>query len=255
MALKQNVKRSSLKMNPVNKLAQAKLNNKPARVPIKSGLNKPNVTGSTAQQAATAPSVASTPAPSTPNTTNTAPTSQAAAMNYSSYNPASGQPDPRDAEYWSNLAKLQATAQQDFAGQQLEQSQADIEYNTNLSRAGEQRRRGVRDTAESLIGTGLLRSGSHNRRQNEDTIDYSNQLADWGREKSNDDTRRKAYMDSILANLGIEENALYAGATGRFAESQAEAAATQQALAEAAGSAPTGVTWKKSKKKARRMFA
>lgn len=230
MALKQKMYGTAKKpkFNAVNKLAQAKVQKKkPAWKPV-NGIGVKPITntapsnpGSTSQAAA-----ASTPAaPSTPNTTNTAPQTQADAFNVSSYNPASGQPDPRDAEYWANLAKLQATSQQDFAAQQLEQSQSDIDYNARLSEAGEQRRRGVRNTAESLIGTGLLRSGHHNRRQTEDTIDYTTQLGNWGREKSSADAKRKAYMDSIMSNLGLEEQSLYAEAAGRYAEHQADAAA------------------------------
>ncbi len=169
------------------------------------------------------PSNPGTPAPPTPQ-------SSGPNFNVSSYNPASGQPDPRDAEYWANLAKIQATAQQEHAGGLLEQSTADTSYGRQLSEAGEQRRRGIRNTAENLIGTGLLRSGSHNRKQTEGTIDYTSQLAGWGEQKSSSDARRKAQMDAILQNLGMDELGLYTESTGRYADKQAEAAARQEAL-------------------------
>lgn len=216
---------------------------------------------STANQPAPTPAVARPPNLSTANATN-----QADLANFSSYNPASGQPDPRDSNYWANLAKLMATSQQDYAGKQLEQSQSDTSYGLKLSQAGEDRRRGVRDLAESLIGTGLLRSGTHNRKQVEGTIDYSNQLAGFQQGKSNEDASRKAQMDAILSNLGIDEQGLYSDATGRYADNQANAAAKSQALAEVAGApaSNTGKTGKlgitsnlaavKSKKKPKRKY-
>lgn len=192
-------------------------------------------TGSYSEAAANQPT---SPQPSNPNYSGV--TNQAELTNYSSYNPASGQPDPRDSNYWANLAKLQATTQQQYAGKQLEQSQADTAYGTEVSQRGEQRRRGVRDTAESLIGTGLLRSGYHNRRQTEDTIDYTNVMSGLSQSKADTDAQRKAQMDAILANLGIEEQGLYSDAVGRYAEGQAKSAAEADALAELAGAgAPT----------------
>lgn len=194
------------------------------------------------KQATAAPAAPSVPAaPSQPTQKLPTTGAQLSALNpasdlrsISSYNPSSGQPDPRDSTYWANMAKLLATSQQAHAGQQLEQTQSDVGYQSQLSTAGEQRRRSVRDMAENLIGTGLLRSGSHNRKQTEATIDYTDKLSGWGREKGDADARRKAQMDAILSNLGIDELGLYSEATDRYSQAQAERAAQEQAMQQAA---------------------
>lgn len=201
-----------------------------------------NATGSFADQAAAAPTP--TPAPTGPTPPSGQNISTLNPQQLSSYNPQSGQPDPRDSTYWANLAKILATSQQGYAGGQLEQSTADTAYGQQLTEAGEARRRGVRDLAESMIGSGLLRSGAHNRRQTEGTIDYTNQLAGWGQEKAGKDASRAAQQQAILSNLGIDELGLYADATQRYSDAQAQQAAQAQALQETAIApiAPTSQT-------------
>lgn len=195
-------------------------------------------TDSTTEASTSAPPANPTYSPSTPQS----------GIGHSSYNPASGQPDPRDSEYWANYAKLMATSQQSLAAQQLEQSQSDTAFALEKINRGEQRRRSVRDMAESLIGTGLLRSGAHNRRQTEATTDFLTEMGGLERGKGDEDAARKAQMDAILANFGIDEQALYTGAGGRYADKQAKAAADAQALAEVAGAGEAEAQKKKKKK-------
>lgn len=212
------------------------------------GISGGSSTGSTSEQAANQPSPQPTSAPTPSQSQPSSSGDLSSFANVTSYNPASGQPDPRDSEYWADLAALQAQAQQDYATQQLEQTSSDAAYGLKLSQAGEQRRQEVRGTAESLIGTGLLRSGAHNRRQTEGTIGYMSQLAGWGQEKTSADAARKAQMQAILSNLGLSEMGLYTAASGRYADAQAEAAAGQSALADL-GAPPTAGKKKRKRKK------
>ncbi len=139
-------------------------------------------------------------------------------------------PDPRDAEYWANLAKLQSTSQQQQSALQLEQSQADTNYGLQLTDMAEARRRGVRNLAESMIGSGLLRSGYHNRSQTEATTDYLSRLTGVQTQKGQEDARRQQLLAAIAANLGLDQNVLYSGAASRYAQHQADLAANAQAM-------------------------
>lgn len=156
------------------------------------------------------------------------PANQQSLQSVSSYNPTSG-PDPRDATYWANLAKLVSTSQQDYSSGQLAQTQADVNYNQQLGTMGTERQRNIRNLAESMIGSGLLRSGTHNRRQTDATADYLDALSGVQSSKTQEDQKRSATMNAILSSLGIDEMGLYADAASRYAQLQQEAADRQAA--------------------------
>lgn len=200
--------------------------NVPKKKPKPGAVGAFNSTGSTSQQAAQAPAAPAAPpaqvTPSAPSAPNNPTTPDPYSV--SSYNPASGQPDPRDATYFANLAKIQATSQQDYAGNQLAQTNADVNYNTQLGTMATDRQRNIRNLAESMIGSGLLRSGFHNRGQTEATQDYLSAVSGVQSAKSQSDQQRAATMSAILQNLGIDEQGLYADSAGRYADIQANAA-------------------------------
>lgn len=122
-------------------------------------------------------------------------------------------------------------AQQSYAAEQLNQQYADIGYQQELGNRAEQQRQGVRNTAEGMIGSGLLRSGYHNRTQTENLGTCLRGLDVLGTQKSGDDARRAATMAAILANLGLDINSESASAAERYAAVQRELAATSSGLA------------------------
>lgn len=199
--------------------------------PQKSGLT-PNATGSFSQQAVQPTQAPNrTPAPGAPVAAQNPPPGPVNPFNVSSYNPASGNPDPRDANYFANLAKLQATSQQSYAAGQLEQTNADVNTQTQLGTMATDRQRNIRNLAESMLGKGLLRSGYHDRGQTEGTQDYLTAVTGVQTSKTQSDQQRAATMSAILQNLGIDEQGLYADAAGRYAQNQADAADRQSPTA------------------------
>ena len=153
------------------------------------------------------------------------PNDQASFANLSSYNPSGGV-DPRDGTYYANLARLISSSQQEYAGNQLAQSQSDITHEATMGDLQNQRKRGITDLAESMIGTGLLRSGHHNRSQTRATDEYVADVDKRNMAKGAEDAERKAKMDAILSMLGIEEQGLYEEASGRYSDLQSELAET-----------------------------
>jgi hypothetical protein len=97
-------------------------------------------------------------------------------------------PDPRDSTYYANTAALTNMLGQNTASALLDQTLADNSFATNDARMVTDRERARRNLAESLLGTGGIRSGSHRRAQTEgdqDALTNRNQLLyDYGNDKS-----------------------------------------------------------------------
>ena len=197
--------------------------------------NQPsNPTGSTSQGAANSAQVVPSVSPAPPFQSIN-PANREELLNYSSYNPASGKPDPRDDQYWANLSRLISSKQVDYAGEMRGGELDEADYNYRLARESEGNRQNVRDTAENLIGTGLLRSGAHNRQQTEMGTEYGDLLAGLGSDMTRSRTNRESQKHAILAALGLEEGDLYEESVGRYATAQQKAAESGAAIAEGSG--------------------
>jgi hypothetical protein len=97
-------------------------------------------------------------------------------------------PDPRDSTYYANTAALTNMLGQNTGNAILEQTLADNSFAENNERMTTDRERARRNLAESLLGTGGIRSGSHRREQTERDQDYMTDrnrlLYDYGNDKA-----------------------------------------------------------------------
>jgi hypothetical protein len=180
--------------------------------------------GQGAPPAATTPT-APAPAPQAPPTPQQfTPQNQTDLLAYKGYQPAAGQPDPRDPTYYANLARLLGTSQQDYAAGQLAQATANNTFGQQTQDLQTARTRGITTLANSLIGKGLLRSGYHDVKATQATQDYLNTSAKNQSAKQAADAARQAQQAAILSNLGTSAYGEYTSASGR-----AEAAAATKA--------------------------
>lgn len=186
-----------------------------------------------------APAKALTPATSTAAASNTAATgSTSAAANVTpaplapapattpfaipTWNPKTpGEADPRDATYWSNLAKLQFQDQNEYSKNLQEQTYADSAYNSALQQAIQGRHVQERQLGESAIRGNLGSSGWLDRTQGEQVRAYTQERANAQLSKSQEDAARLAARNALAEGYGIEAAGLLAEAAARYAEGQA----------------------------------
>jgi hypothetical protein len=86
--------------------------------------------------------------------------------------PATQKPDPRDATYWANVAALGNQYNTEYGAALLNKERQTRDYTTEAARIESDRARARRNLAESLLGSGAIRSGSHRRTQTEGDIDH-----------------------------------------------------------------------------------
>lgn len=174
--------------------------------------------------AATAPAAA--PAPSTER------------FAIPSWTPAvAGEPDPRDASYWANLAKLKFTDEQEFnkAGEEETKSNANYSFAVQQALAG--RKVQERELGENAIKGNLGASGWLNRNEAEQTETFTNKQAHESLSHEEElhafNTARKALEEGF----GIEAAQEMAEAGGRYAAGhKAEAEEGEPEYAEEPGS-------------------
>jgi hypothetical protein len=134
--------------------------------------------------------------------------------------------DPRDSTYYSNTAALSNMLGQNIAGALLDQQLANNAFAENSERMSTDRARARRNLAESLLGTGGIRSGAHRREQTERDQDYMidrNRLGyDYGNDKANRDIEIAGYKTSFKD----QKQAEYLSASDRKAAQLKEEAAT-----------------------------
>lgn len=150
---------------------------------------------------------------------------EAGVAGLTSYNPASGQPDPRNSEYWKNFYLLRQQAQTGYGAALNEQTQADVAYDRSVNDLTDNRSKSRKSMARSLIGTGLLRSGYHNEQQTEADSSYLTDLSRMGSEKSGQDSARANERQGILGDFAAQEYGLYGDAATNYADAQAQNAA------------------------------
>ena len=185
-----------------------------------------------------APSKALTPVISTAQVSNPAPSgSTSAAANIAgpaptpptttpfaipTWNPkTAGEPDPRDATYWTNLSKLQFQDQNEYAKDLQEQTTADAAYNSALQQAIQGRHVQERQLGESAIKGNLGSSGWLDRTQGEQVRDYTQERANAQLTKTQEDAARLAARNALTEGYGVEAAGLLAEAAARYAEGQA----------------------------------
>lgn len=163
------------------------------------------------------------------------------------YTPQAGQPDPRDATYWANLAKLKFTDEQEYGKGLQAQQQADTSYGSALQNAIRERGVQERTLGENAIRGNLGNSGWLDRNEAEQTTAYTQDRAQALTAKEQEDQSRNSAQKAILQGFGLDANSLLSEAGGRYAEALREAAqkeeaqlAAQQAAEPAAYAGPTG---------------
>ena len=115
---------------------------------------------------------------------------------------------------------------QNIAGALLDQKLADNAFAENSERMATDRSRARRNLAESLLGTGGIRSGAHRREQTERDQDYlidRNRLGyDYGNDRANRDIEIAGYKTSFQD----QKKAEFLSASDRKAAQLKEQAAT-----------------------------
>lgn len=81
--------------------------------------------------------------------------------------------DPRDPTYWANVAAIQQQYGQQTSSNMISSAYGTERYNAESERMGTDSARAKRNLAESLLGTGGIRSGSHRRDRTEMDQDYA----------------------------------------------------------------------------------
>jgi hypothetical protein len=160
--------------------------------------------------------MASTPAPSAPVPTGL--------FDLPAYTPAAGQPDPRDAVYWANLAKLKFSDEQEYSKGLREQTRADTDYGDALQTAIRNRAVQQRSLGEDAIRGNLGASGWLDRNESEQTTTYTQERAHAARNKEEDDQSRTAIRNAILQGFGIDSGGLLADAGERYGQRKREEA-------------------------------
>jgi len=198
-------------------------------------------TAATAPPVTSAPSVPQTqsePAEPLANAPTPAPAPKPPAGTFEIPAYAGGGPDPRDATYWANVAKLKFNAEQEYGKSLQEQQRSDTDYGAAVQEALRARTQGQRSLGESAIRSNLGNSGWLDRSEAEDTTAYTQQRAHAQLNKTEEDQARAAARTALQQGFSLEAASELAAAAGRYAQAQQEAAERAEAAAEVSGSAP-----------------
>ena len=147
------------------------------------------------------------------------------------YTPGQGQPDPRDATYYANVARLQFQEQQGLAQLQLQQTYA----NTNFNQAQEQmalnRQMDQESLAAKLFHGGLTSSGYGSRQAINLAENYGLQSGSLLSQKSQGDAQRLAQQNALQQGLPLDIASELAAATDRFTQAQIAQATSGEGIA------------------------
>lgn len=165
------------------------------------------------------------------------------------FTPQNGQPDPRDASYWSNLAKLRFSSEQQYAQGLAEQQRSDTDYADQLAQAIRNRAIQQRGLGEDAIRGNLGASGWLNRNEAEQTTAYTQERSHAQRAKAEEDQMRTAAQRAILQQFQLEAGDLLSEAGLRYAEGALGSAANEEPIV--GESATEGQQGKSKKKKAK----
>jgi hypothetical protein len=145
-------------------------------------------------------------------------------------------PDPRDSTYYANTAALTNMLGQNTASALLDQTLADNSFAENSERMTTDRERARRNLAESLLGTGGIRSGSHRRDQTEGDQDYMVNRNRLGYDYGNDKARRELEIAGYKTDYDQQMLGAYGEAQDRYAakvKSEAETGTGNSAMTKA----------------------
>lgn len=187
----------------------------------------------TTQSEPTAP--LATAAPPTP-----APAPQPSAGKFDIPAYAGSGPDPRDATYWANVAKLKFNTEQEYGKSLQEQQRSDTDYGFAVQTALRNRTQGQRTLGENAIRQNLGNSGWLDRNEAEDTTAYTQDRAHAQLNKSEEDQARAAARTALQQGFSLEAASELAAAAGRYAQAQQEAAERAEAIAAANAAAAEG---------------
>lgn len=153
------------------------------------------------------------------------------------YQPAPGQPDPRDSTYWSNLNKLLFESQQAYQQNQLAGTYSQADWLIKQQDMENSRKSNERKIAEAMMRQNLAYSGTHNVEQADALREHLSSYGAAETAKTREDQAREIARSAILQGLSIDEAAALAEAVMRQqAELQRQAErAEDQALAAASG--------------------
>lgn len=153
------------------------------------------------------------------------------------YTPTAGQPDPRDATYWQNLAKLKFTDEEAYGKGLREQQLADTNYGDSLQTAIRNRTGQQRGLGEEAMRGNLGASGWLDRTEGEQTTAYTQDRAHAAQLKEQDDQDRAIALKGILQSWGIDASSLLTEAGQRYAEGAGSAAENEAPIVGVGGAA------------------
>lgn len=147
-----------------------------------------------------------------------------------------GEQDPRDSGYWSNLAKLRFTDEQEYGKNVEAESKENADYNYALQQAIQNRKIQERQLGESAIKGNLSASGWLGRTQAEQETTYQGERAHALFTHEHELQAYAAAKHALEEGYGIEAAALLGEAVGRRTEREEKEA--ERAAGEAGESAP-----------------
>lgn len=135
--------------------------------------------------------------------------------------PYAEKPDPRDAQYYENVAALNATFAIQNEQLNAQQTQADNAFALDSAQMDEYNSRRQRSIAEARLGRGL-RSGGFRRERNMNDMDYMMDSARRLQDKSNADSDRRFQRSQLESDLTAGTQQAYRDAFNRAAAAMEE---------------------------------
>lgn len=181
-----------------------------------------------------------------------APTAYGSHFQIPAYTPQAGQPDPRDATYWTNVSKLRFEDEQKYGENLREQSMADSAYSDALQTAIRNRALQERTLGEEAIKGNLGASGWLDRNEGLQRAAYTQERSQASLTKSQEDQARLAAREALEQGFGIDAAGELAAAAGRYAAGSAGASKEEEPeAAPSTSSAKSGKSGGKSGGKGR----
>lgn len=180
---------------------------------------------------AAAPSIPATQSTPTDPLANTSPAPKAPGGLFDLPSYSGPGEDPRDAQYWANLAKLRFGAEQKYSEGLREQQMADTGYNDALQTAIRNRSQQQRGLGESAIRSNLSSSGWLDRSEAEDTTAYTQERSHAQLQKTEEDAAREAARKAVREGYSLDAASELAEAAGRLAQRKQQEAERAEALA------------------------
>lgn len=134
-------------------------------------------------------------------------------------------PDPRDATYWAQRAKLLSQNTQDLAGLEQAQAYQDTDFAEAMRRRALQRDTDQQQIKQGANHEGLLFSGQLGKRQGDYDVQYAQQTGDaqqaYERAKAERAPTIQALRSALQSGMPLDEAALYAESIDRQLERDA----------------------------------